>query len=85
MSEERCETCWFWLSDEERDEKNPRPFGTCHRNPPTLALGLFDKEYQIELTSVDDPGASVEHTKGIWPSTEWHDWCGEWQPKRGST
>jgi hypothetical protein len=90
--EERCETCRFWLVDEEVKFR-----GECRRMPPALdvfhaisvVLNVRDKlreEHSHDENCcspyLDEEGDDQFVKLGIHPLTINDSWCGEWQAKR---
>ena len=62
MSEERCETCRFWL--EEKDQG----IGVCRRYPPSIPVNPF----------YDDAISEYYSQYPCWPATVDVEWCGEY-------
>lgn len=82
MRDERCNTCRFWLAD---DEDN----GECRRLPPVLTVTILaesmhkempEGEFWKRLGSCKSVGFYDRLQNTNFPITERGDWCGEWKP-----
>ena len=74
MMTEECASCRFW---KDHDEKHS-DLGLRHRYPPSLTFAQRDGE----STGIVD---GLRPQDGGWPMTFPEDWCGEWQPRMGSS
>jgi len=76
-----CETCKFFIGidDKEKMAKHGigRPFGECHRNPPTVlyvapSMEAIESSFDENASDPFDPGFRTK-----WPIVPYDEACGE--------
>jgi hypothetical protein len=78
MSGETCKGCRFHHPPPEGRKWDE---GTCRRYPPTRTSGTG----QAYRDGYPVPGQVTSWSGTSWPEVNDGNWCGEWQPKEGTT
>jgi hypothetical protein len=90
----RCDTCEFWVLDdqwgEQEDVRPDNRRGGCHRNAPRPTTGDYEYYVLMALWLIAPENEDLENhweqaylQSSCWPCTRADDWCGEWKEKGG--
>lgn len=67
MSEDRCETCKFYISS----------IAECHRHAPSVVI-----ECMYEGVDRDHCDCTFSSFRSVWPGVNITNWCGEYEEEK---